>query len=102
MKGETENAIIFHFKNYRENFKFQYAFKLVDFSSAHLHSALLEKLRAYDTDLTELTQVMETRGDQRVQMIALMDNATADLQKIQSKIEKARGEMEQAGSLTVP
>jgi len=97
MKGETENAIIFHFKNYRENFKFQYVFKLIDFASAHLHSALLETLRAYDTDLTELTQVMETRGGVREGMIALMDNTTADLQKIQLKIEKARGRMEQAG-----
>jgi GTPase SAR1 family protein len=98
MKGETENAIIFHFKNYRENFKFQYVFKLVDFASAHLHSAFLETLRAYDTDLTELTQVMETRGGVRERMIALMDNTTADLQEVQLKIEKARGRMEQAGS----
>ncbi len=97
MKAETENAIIFHFKNYRENFKFQYALKLVDFTSAHLHSALLEKLRAYDTDLTELTRMMETRGGERERMIALMDTTTADLKKIQLKTEKARVRMEQAG-----
>lgn len=95
MKGETEAALIFHFKNYRENFKFQYAFKLVDFATAHLHRTLLERLRAYDTDLTELTGVMETRGDQREQMIALMDKTTAELQKIQLEIEKARDRMEQ-------
>jgi GTPase SAR1 family protein len=95
MKGETEAALIFHFKNYRENFKFQYAFKLVDFATAHIHRTLLERLRAYETDLTELTGVMETRGDQRERMIALMDKATAELQKIQLEIEKARDRMEQ-------
>ncbi len=96
MKGETEAALIFHFKNYRENFKFQYAFKLVEFATSHLHRTLLERLRAYDTDLTELTGVMETRGDQRERMIALMDETTGELQKIQLEIEKARDRMEQA------
>jgi len=99
MKGETESAIVFHFKNYRENFKFQYVLKLVDFASAHLHSALLERLRAYDTDLVELTRVMETSGGQRERVLVLMDNMTADLQRIQLQIEKARDKMEQAGSI---
>jgi GTPase SAR1 family protein len=96
MKGETEEALIFHFKNYRENFKFQYAFKLVDFASAHLHRTLLERLQAYDTDLTALTRVMETRGDERVRMIALMDKTTPELRNIQLEIEKARDSMEQS------
>ena len=95
MKGETEAAIIFHFKNYRENFKFQYAFKLVDFASAHLHRTLLERLQAYDTDLTELTGVMETRGGERERIIALMDATAAELEKVQHKIEKARDRLGQ-------
>ncbi|MCP3953524.1 MAG: hypothetical protein GY697_15100, partial [Desulfobacterales bacterium] len=96
MKGETEDALIFHFKNYRENFKFQYAFKLVDFATAHLHRTLLERLQAYDTDLTELTAVMATRGDERERMIALMNKTSTELQCIQTEIEKARDRMEQA------
>ncbi len=97
MKAETEESIRFHFKNYRENYKFQYAFKLVDVASTHLHSVLLEKLRVYDTDLSELTRVMESRGDERQQMITLLGNTSADLQKIKLKIEAARAKMEQAG-----
>jgi len=95
MKAETEKAVLFHFKNYRENFKFQYAFKLVDFAASHLHRTLLERLRAYDTDLTELTRVMETRGDEREQLIALLDKTSAELQKIEHDLEKVRGRMEQ-------
>jgi len=96
MKAETENAVLFHFKSYRENFKFQYAFKLVDFAASHLHRTLLERLRAYDTDLTELTRVMETRGDEREQIIALLDRTSAELRKIQRDLEKTRDRMEQA------
>jgi len=96
MKAETESAVLFHFKSYRENFKFQYAFKLVDFAASHLHRTLLERLRAYDTDLTELTRVMETRGDEREQIIALLDKTSAELRKIQGDIEKARERMGQA------
>lgn len=96
MKAETEKAVLFHFKNYRENFKFQYAFKLVDFAASHLHRTLLERLRAYDTDLNELTRVMETRGDEREQIIALLDKTSAELRKIQRDLEKARDRMEQA------
>lgn len=96
MKAETESAVLFHFKNYRENFKFQYAFKLVDFAASHLHRTLLERLRAYDIDLNELTRVMETRGDEREQIIALLDRTSAELRKIQLDLEKARNRMEQA------
>jgi hypothetical protein len=100
MKAETENAVIFNFKNYRENFKFQYAFKLVDFAVSHLHRTLLERLRAYDTDLTELTRVMSSHGDEREQMITLMDKTAAELRQIQLEIEKARSRMQAAASIS--
>ncbi|MFO7560738.1 MAG: dynamin family protein [Desulfobacterales bacterium] len=63
MKRETENSIIFHFKNYRENIKFQYIFKLVDVVSNSYYEILLDRFQAYNTDLSELTDLI---GEKRI------------------------------------
>lgn len=50
MKRETEEAVRFHFKNYRENVKFQYLFKLVDASADVFHTVLIERFEAFGSD----------------------------------------------------
>lgn len=94
MKAETEEAVISHFKDYRENFKFQYAFRLVDLAASRLHGTLLEWVGPYDTDLTELTRITSSCGDEREKMITLMDKITSELRRIQLEIEKARNQMQ--------
>jgi len=63
MKRETENSILFHFKNYRENIKFQYIFKLVEVVSNSYYEVLLDRFQAYNTDLSELTDLI---GEKRI------------------------------------
>lgn len=58
MKQETEKATVFHFKDYRENLKFQYAFRLTDALSAILHDILMSQFQAYITDLSELVSLI--------------------------------------------
>ena len=55
MKKETVEGLLFHFKNYRENIKFQYVFRLVDILSDHIFNLLMERFHDYSEDLTQLT-----------------------------------------------
>ncbi len=58
MKKETEEGLVFHFKNYRENIKFQYIFQLVDAVSDNIYDVMMERFHDYTQDLSLLTGSM--------------------------------------------
>ena len=63
IKRETERSIIFLFKDYRENIKFQYLFRLVEAVSNKLYEVLLERFQTYVTDLSNIVELV---GDKRL------------------------------------
>ena len=66
MKKETIRSVIFNFKDYKENIKFQYLFKLADSASNNLYEALLDRFQAYLTDLSTIVQLIsEKKADKQ-------------------------------------
>ncbi len=90
MKRETEKAIVFHFENYRENFKFQYAAKLIDAVSANLHQVLMEQYQSYNTDIRTIEKMIEKKGRDRQEMIDFFERTADTSRDLQMKVEKAR------------
>jgi GTPase SAR1 family protein len=68
IKRETLRAVEFHFKNYQENIKFQYLFKLVEAATVGIREALGDQLRAYGEDLSLLAERIESQGVGRQQV----------------------------------
>ncbi|NOZ68681.1 MAG: hypothetical protein GXP46_05440 [Deferribacteres bacterium] len=95
IKSETEKLIVFHFENYRENFKFQYASKLVDAASKHLHQILMERFQSFNTDLRTMEEVMKKKGSDREEMINFLDSVSVDVRRIKKSIDKCRAAIEQ-------
>jgi GTP-binding protein EngB required for normal cell division len=62
MKRETERSLVAHFKDYKENIKFQYILPLADAAGSRLFEALTERFQGY---MTNLTTFMKTMGDER-------------------------------------
>ena len=62
VKRETTSALLSHFKDYRENLKFQYLFKLVDAVSGRLLESFTDGFRVYGTDIEKTLSLM---GDQK-------------------------------------
>jgi GTPase SAR1 family protein len=58
MKRETQRSLLANFKDYRENIKFQYVFKLVDAASARLQQGLEERFQSYFGDLHHIMEEM--------------------------------------------
>ena len=65
MKKDTERSVIAHFKDYKENIKFQYLFKIVDAIAASFSKILGDRFRTCDTDLTKLLGQIDKRQDDR-------------------------------------
>jgi hypothetical protein len=64
MKRETERSVALHFKDYQENIKFQYIFKMTDLMSKQLHEVLVQQFRSYATNVfTAIEQVKERHLD---------------------------------------
>jgi predicted transcriptional regulator len=56
MKRETEKSVIFHFKDYQENIKFQYIYKLIESASNSLYETLIDRFQVYGTDLSDIVE----------------------------------------------
>jgi hypothetical protein len=90
IKRETEKSITFHFENYRENFKFQYAAKLIEAAAANLHQLLMEQYQSYNADIKAMEKVVEKKGKDREDMIDFLEDVAENSHRIQMTIEKAR------------
>jgi predicted house-cleaning noncanonical NTP pyrophosphatase (MazG superfamily) len=90
IKRETEKSIVFHFENYRENFKFQFVQKLIEAASEYLHQRLMEQYQSYNADIQAIEKIVEKKGKDREDMIGLLDGVAENAHAIQMNIEKAR------------
>ncbi|MBW1898719.1 MAG: hypothetical protein JRI61_06620 [Deltaproteobacteria bacterium] len=93
MKRETENSILFHFKNYRENIKFQYIFKLIEVVSNSYYEALLDRFQAYNTDLSELTDLIGEKRIDKERVYKLLKETETASNEIIKRIDSVDGDM---------
>ena len=94
MKRETEKSILFHFKDYRENLKFQYIFKLVEAVSNSHHQALLDRFRAYVADLSDIVGLISNKRIDKEQAFEILKEMEMTSKKINNRISKVRQEIE--------
>ena len=94
IKRETEKSIVFHFENYRENFKFQYVARLLEAASAQLHQLLMERFQSFDTNINALEAMAQKKGKEREDMINFLARINKDALHIRDNINKCRGALE--------
>jgi len=73
IKRETEKSLRAHFRDYRENLKFQYLNKLVESVSNHIYESLTDRLKLYGMDLSGLEEVLGGRDSDRRAIISRLD-----------------------------
>jgi GTPase SAR1 family protein len=94
MKRETRRSVRFHFKDYRENLKFQYIFKLLDASAKEIYDALFDRFRGYATDLSQTAELMGQEKIDRHQASTLLTKMQQDVNSIQTGVDQARKKIE--------
>ena len=90
IKKDTEESMIFHFENYRENFKFQYVAKLINAATEYLHRLLTEKFQSCNADIKALEKIAEKQGSEREQMLDFLIRASAESRRIQAALTGVR------------
>jgi flagellin-like hook-associated protein FlgL len=93
MKQETEKSIVFHMKDYRENLKFGYLFKLVDAASEDVAQAVLSRFQAYFSDLSTTVARLGARQNNKDQAMQVLDEMDKVVQELNVKINRVREEV---------
>ena len=100
MKRETERSIISHFKDYRENLKFQYILKLADTAFQSLQECLMERFEAYSTDISRITQWADVHRTDKDQVSQTLNGMRMKSREIAEQLKSIREQMDQESSLS--
>jgi GTPase SAR1 family protein len=94
MKRLTEESLRFQFKDYRENLKFIYLFRLVDEVALRLVENLTDRFQAYGDDTTEISTYFDRQQSDREHIAALIENMQAAAGALDDKIARLRQAVE--------
>ena len=94
MKRETERSIISHFKDYRENLKFQYIFKLADAAFQSLLECLKERFDTYSTDIARIMQWADGHQTDKGQVSKTLNGMRLKSREIAEQIKNIRDQMD--------
>ena len=94
IKRQTEKSIKSHFRDYQENLKFQYTYKLVDALSNSLYESLIDRFEIYTSDLSNLVSKINNKMIDKEQtaeslktMALICSEMDEDINTIREKIE---------------
>ena len=87
MKRETEKAIYFHFKSYRENLKFQYVTPLVKAASAATTDAFISRFETYAADFTSLGDLLDRKEEEKEQVRGMLSEMAGQINGIRRRMD---------------
>ena len=99
MKRDTEKSVVFNLKDYRENLKFRFLFKLVDATSEGFAQAVLDRFQAYFTNLSTTIEGIGTSQKDKAKAMKILEGMDQACQTLDARIGKVREEIETASQI---
>ena len=94
MKRETEKSVVYHFKDYQENIKFQYIYKLIEAASNSLYEVLTDRFRAYVADLSNILELINNKLIDKQQASEILKEMEQTSIEIDGRINVIREKIE--------
>ncbi|MEA3470245.1 MAG: dynamin family protein [Thermodesulfobacteriota bacterium] len=94
IKQGTESSIAFHLKDYKENLKFQYLYKLVDIVSTNLNETLLDRFNVFTTDMSEMAGLVDAEQSAKERAIEILKFMEEGSQEIMEGISRLKREVD--------
>ena len=95
LKRETEKSLDFTLKSFRENLKYQYIHRLVDTAEEALMEVLLERLSAYDGDLSDLAGLADRQESERIGLADVLDGFARESAALRERLKTLRDALRQ-------
>lgn len=93
IKKETERSIVFYLKNYKENLKFQYIFKLTETASNYLHEMLIDRFCMFTADISEMVALIGQEQSDKKNALDILESMEETSLKILEEIDQIRGKI---------
>jgi GTPase SAR1 family protein len=94
MKREMEKSVISHLKDYQENIKFQYIYRLVEAQSNSLYESLLDRFQVYGADLSSIVDLINNKMIDKEQTSEMMKTLAFNCSEMGEKINGLREKIE--------
>jgi GTPase SAR1 family protein len=96
MKRETGKSVVFHLKDYRENLKFRYLFKLAEATSDGFAQAALDRFQAYFSDLSATMERIGTSQNDKDRAMKILNEMDRISRQLNKKLALIREEIAEA------
>jgi len=96
IKRETEKSVVFNLKDYRENLKFRFFFKLVEATSDGFAQAVLDRFQAFFSDLSATIERIGTSQNDKTKAMHILNEMDQASRALQVKVDQVRKEIETA------
>jgi GTPase SAR1 family protein len=96
MKRETGKSVVFHLKDYRENLKFRYLFKLAEATSDGFAQTVLDRFQAYFSDLSATMERIGTSQNDKTRAVKILNEMDQISQQLNKKLDLIRKEITEA------
>jgi hypothetical protein len=98
IKRETRQSLEFHLKDYQENLKFTYLFRLAETVAQRFEQAVIQQLQAYSTDFGVLAGQLGTRQGDKESAAALLADMDGQCRKIAEALMQLKGSLSGAAT----
>ncbi|MGD8650240.1 MAG: dynamin family protein, partial [Desulfobacterales bacterium] len=96
MKQETAKSVVFHLKDYRENLKFGYLFKLAEATADSCANTALNRFQAYFSDLSATMARIGTGQNDKAGAMKILDEMDRTSRQLNEKLDHLRQQIEEA------
>ena len=96
MKQETGKSVVFHLKDYRENLKFRYLFKLAEATADGCAETALNRFQAYFSDLSATMARIGTSQNDKAGAVKILDEMDQTSRQLNEKLDRIRKQIEEA------
>ena len=95
MKRETLKSVVEQLKDYRENLKFAFLFKLVDNLANNISDLMLDRFQLFFTDLAEIADRLDSTHTDKQQTSIVLKEMNQKAREITASIGHLRRRIEQ-------
>lgn len=102
VKSETRGELIYAFRDYRQNFKFQYLYKILDTGTEQLLEEFKTRTEMTQLDFANLLKQSEVEGERRQEFLEALSRMGQDSAALLEELEALRGAVGMVPADVVP
>ncbi len=100
VKREAREEVLYAFRDYRQNFKYQYFFRLIDDGVSHIIREFRIRAQLANVDLDHFVRLGHEKKSERENLLTLINNSVRNTVRLLDGIENIRASLKESSALS--